>query len=340
MSGPSVGWLRWAAILLLFTAPAASAAPAQILGYYTQDGTSPRSLKTYHGFFNQMATDCYSVGRAGKIAGTVPPGDLAFARSQKMQTFATISNYAGSDFNADIAHAIMTSPAVTQTFIDNVTKLLAASHYTGLNLDFESIPAADRKVFTAFVQTVSDKMRQAGYLTVLSVPAAENDDPTNSWTGAFDLKALGAAADVVQLMTYDENGPWGSPGPVAGLDWVEACVRYAVTVVPAGKISLGVPAFAYDWDLSDSHHNAQLPWIAIAPLIAKFNGVAHWDASSSSPNFSYTQNGHRHIVWHENEKSICLKAQLAAKYKLAGVSVYALGQEDDSFWKAIHSAGF
>ena len=332
--------LGLAAIFLGFAVPAIHAAPLQILAYYTQDGTSPRALKLRHGFFNQLATDSYSVNREGKIAGNVPPADLAFAQSQKMQTFATISNYAGSDFNAGVAHAIITSPAITQAFINGTTKLLASAHYTGLNLDFESITATDRVPFTAFVQTVCAKMRQAGYLTVISIPAMENDDPTNSWTGAFDLKALGAAADVVQLMTYDENGSWGPPGPVAGLDWVKACVRYAVSVVPAGKINLGIPAFAYDWDLNDTHHNTQLPWNAVAPLRAKVNGVEHWDTASSSPNFTYTLNGHHHVVWHENEQSLNLKARLVLTDKLAGVSVYALGEEDDAFWLAIHSAGF
>ncbi len=129
-----------------------------------------------------------------------------------MTTFATVSNYAGSDFSPKVAHAILTSPAYTRAFIDGMLAKLKLGQYAGLNIDFESITASDRAAYTAFVQTVAQKMKAAGYLTMVSVPAKQVDEPSNSWDGAFDYKALGAAADVLQVMTYDENGPWGKPG--------------------------------------------------------------------------------------------------------------------------------
>jgi len=64
--------------------------------------------------------------------------------------------------------------------------------------------------------------------------------------------------------------------------------------------------------------------------------VPQWDAVSSSPYFSYTApNGTSHIVWYENSQSISLKSALSASYDLAGVSVFALGFEDQSFWEAV-----
>ena len=314
----------------------ASGAPLQFLAYETQDDVSSRALKARHGYFNQLAIDCYSVDSQGKIIGSAPTGDLDFARSQKMAIFATMSNFADKDFDGDLAHGIITSGPATQTFLEDALKILAAERYVGLNLDFESIRSEDRVAFTTFVESISKAMRHAGFLTVISVPAEHKDDPADSWTGAFDLKALGSSADLLQVMTYDENGPWGKPGPVAGLDWVEAAIRYTVSVVPARKISLGLPAFAYDWDLSDHLRNRQLDWTEVLPIREKVGGVIHWDAASSSPNFTYTQKGHRHVVWYESEESIGLKARLVATYQLAGISVWALGQENEAFWQAMH----
>ena len=68
------------------------------------------------------------------------------------------------------------------------------------------------------------------------------------------------------------------------------------------------------------------------------SAVPQWDAVSSSPYFSYTApNGTSHIVWYENAQSIPLKAALTVNYNLAGVSVFALGFEDQLFWDAISS---
>ena len=182
-------------------------------------------------------------------------------------------------------------------------------------------------------------MRPAGYLTVLSAPAELEDNPNDSWTGAFDFAALAPNVDIFQLMTYDENGPWGPPGPVAGMDWVEPCVQFAVSIVPSSKISLGIPAYGYDWNLTRKT-GLQIYWKNIPTLIAKMNAVPQWDAVSSSPYFSYTApNGTSHIVWYENAQSVPLKSALTVNYNLAGVSVFALGFEDQTFWDAI-TAGF
>ena len=335
--------LCFAAIVCLATPLVSSAAPnpgKNILAYYeNDDGPSSAALHARQMYFNQVAADTYSVDSLGAVSGTYFASDMALARSAGMQTFATVSNFADGDFNAAIVHSIVHSVAYIQKFIEQVTKKLAAGHYTGLNVDFEAVPSTDRKAYTTFIKTVSAQMHAAGYVVVVSVPAKSSDDPSDSWTGAFDFRALGANIDVMQLMTYDENGSWGDPGPTAGLDWVEQAIKYAVSVVTPAKISFGIPAYGYDWDLTDLSNNTQLAWTAIAPLVASTKANVVWDGPSSSPHFKYTADGHKHVVWCENTRSIELKSKLATTYNLGGVSVYALGMENVSFWQAVHAGG-
>jgi spore germination protein YaaH len=219
-------------------------------------------------------------------------------------------------------------------------KVLAAGKFTGINIDFEAIPPEDRVAFTKFITNVTEQMHAAGCQVVVSAPAETKDDPKDSWSGAFDLKALGGIVDLLQLMTYDENGTWSTPGPVAGLDWVRSCVTYAASVAPPGKISMGIPAYGYDWDLTNPKKNATITWIAAAALLTKTGATSQWDAATASPWFSYTLNGHNHIVWYENARSIGQKVLLVGANGLNGVSIWALGMGDAGFWQAIHSGGF
>ncbi len=109
--------------------------------------------------------------------------------------------------------------------------------------------------------------------------------------------------------------------------------------MPAAKISLGLPAYAYDWDLT-AGTGTSVDWKTIPALIARTGAAPVWDARSSSPHFSYTAgNGHKHVVWYENARSITLKSQLARTRNLVGVSVWVLGADDADFWKAVR-AGF
>ncbi len=308
--------------------------PKAVMAYFESSG-SAQSLRTFAPYLNQIPTDTFAIGPKGRISGTAPASALKFARSRGMQTFAVVSNFGKFGFVPFTAHNIVTHPAIRTTAIQNMLAVVATYGYTGINIDFEAVPRKDRAAFTEFIHEVAQAMRSAGYLTLVSVPAELQDNPKDSWAGAFDFKALGGEADILQVMTYDENGPWGPPGPVAGLDWVEPCAQFAVSVVPASKISLGVPAYGYDWNLTKGT-GVQVYWKKIPALIAKVGAVPQWDVTSSSPYFSYTSaSGANHVVWYENAESIPLKSALAVTYDLMGVSVFALGFEDQTFWEAI-----
>jgi spore germination protein YaaH len=314
----------------------ASAANEKIMAYY-EDAIG--ALRADANIVNQLPTDTFVVNGAGAIRGTAPQDALNVAHAHGMQTFAVISNYGATDFSPATVHALLNNPGAVKSFIANVLKLLSAHGYSGVNIDFEAIPAKDRAAYSRFAQALYKSVHAAGKLVVLSIPALERNDPSNDWSGAYDLAVIGRATDIVQYMTYDENGPWVSPGPVAGLDWVTTCLRYAVSVVPAVKISLGLPAYAYDWDRT-AGTGISVDWKAIPGLIARTGATPQWDAASSSPYFRYTAgNGDKHVVWYENARSITLKSRLARTRNLMGVSVWVLGADNADFWKAVR-AGF
>ena len=46
-------------------------------------------------------------------------------------------------------------------------------------------------------------------------------------------------------MTYDYST--SKPGPIGPLEWTEATVAYAATLMPPSKVWLGVPGYGRDW---------------------------------------------------------------------------------------------
>jgi spore germination protein YaaH len=327
----------WAITLpagLFLTQPLA-AAPS-VLAYYEGSVSAP-SLKAFAGDFQQVAIDLFDADASGAVTGNVPNLVRTVARKHGIQILVTVSNYGANGFSEKVAHAILTPGTAQDTAIMNM--VTAASGHAGLNLDFENVRKTDRAAYTAFTQKLAMALHQARVTEVLSVPAETQDNPEDAWSGAYDYTALGQVADVIQVMTYDENGPWGPPGPVAGLDWVTACLTYAQSVVPAAKINLGVPAYGYDWNLT-AGGGKSVAYNAIPALLAKTGATPQWDVPTSSPWFSYTAgNGGAHVVWYENAQSITLKAGLAAASGVSGLSPFALGYDDADFWAAVQ-AGF
>ena len=97
---------------------------------------------------------------------------------------------------------------------------------------------------------------------------------------------------------------------------------------------MGVPAYGYVWNLNNKHTGYQVAWSDIPDLIA--GKTVQWDNTSSSPYVQWTDSEGNHEAWFENTQSIQLKGQYARSIPgLHGVSVWALGLENPSFWDAL-----
>lgn len=309
-----------------------------VLGYYTDQ--SDASLKSYHKHFNLLATDTLNTDADGNLVGFIPEKALDAADRYGMDAYALVSNYGENGWDGDIAHDVLNQPAAKIRLIRNMLDTVRDNDYIGINIDFEEVRPEDREALSRFVRDTAREMRKIGKKTMVSVPAKTEDDPENGWSGAFDYEAIGSHADLVQVMTYDEHGIWGEPGSAAGLNWIEASLKFAVSEVDPSKLLAGVPAYGNDWNLSDptDQSGGMMAWTEIRKLIRELDAVGTRNAGSKSMMLRYTADcGDKHVLGYEDEYSIKLKARLVGKYGLAGISVYALGMEDQAFWTALQA---
>lgn len=325
------------------TEPVPTPAPAAktVLGYYTVyysgDKNSYQSLSSYGSYLNQVSMMTFHATATGDISGTAATDGIQLAASKNVGAYAALTNETANGFDKDLAHTVLADPALRQKTVSNALNLVKANGFAGLNVDFENMLPTDRPLYTSFVNELSTAMKSNGKKLIVSMAAKTSDSPTSNWFGAFDYAAIGQAADQVQIMTYDENGPWGAPGSVAGYPWVESVVKYAVSQIPSTKILIGLPAYGYDWNTTAGTGKA-VTWKGIPSLISTTGAVPKWDAVKRSPYFTYTAaDGTAHTVWYENSQSITAKTKLAGRYNLGGVSVWRMGLEDESFWKAVQS---
>jgi len=323
------------------TTPTSTPAAGKIaLGYYAGDDPIVyNSVTSFTTYINAVSAARFEINTAGEVTGTLPNKELLpFDKAHNIRTYVGVYDSAGNGFDGKLAHTAMVTNK--DKMIANLVKLAKDGGYEGLNLDFEAIEMADRDVYTAFVTELASKLHAENLTLVLSVPAKPADDKADDWSYPFDYVAIGKVADLLQLMTYDQNGPdWSDPGPVAGADWVESCLKYATSVVDPSKLLMGLGAYGYDWDITAHKKTGTYPasfvaWTKFSDWLNVPGAVEHWNDTSLSPSVTYTLKGHKHEAWFENTKSIQAKTTFVKKYNLAGFAMYAMGQEDASFWQA------
>ncbi len=122
---------------------------------------------------------------------------------------------------------------------------------------------------------------------------------------------------------------------VAPLNKVRQGVEYALTKIPASKISLGIPNYGYDWTLpfvqgtskAVTIGNIQAVQIAIAQ-----NALIQYDETAQSPYFRYVSEGLTHEVWFEDVRSLSAKFALVREYQLRGMGYWQIMQLFRANW--------
>jgi len=314
--------------------PATAGGNKIVLGYYVDDfpgdNASYDSVLKYGGDVNYTATVSYEVNSDGSLSGQVPLSGLNEIKKAGSTPLLLINNIGDSGDDAWSVHAMLASGEATQTFCDNVLYLIGTYGYRGVDIDFEGLWPQDRQAFSGFLAGLKAQLAPHGDLLIVSVPAETADQPDDSWTGAYDYSAIGQSADLVALMTYDQHWSGGDPGPIASLPWVESVLSYAVSVIPADKLLMGVAAYGYDWS---PYGTSVVEWKQDGQLAG--DGQIGWDSASDSPYLYYYAGGVEHVVWFENDQSLALKLQLVNQYGLAGIAFWRLGYEDAGFWSEV-----
>ncbi|MRS04115.1 hypothetical protein EG832_12980 [bacterium] len=321
------------------------------LGYYTGTQASYDAMLTFSSFLDIVSVDVYGLDFDGNIIGVDEFTVAAHNTSDAIQFYACINNW-NSDPAVDKFDSALAQTAIVikkDKIISQLVSLSQSEGYSGVNIDLEDIAYPGkteeaRADFSAFIHELAEKLHKTGKKLIISVPGKSTDDINNEWTYPFDLAALGKEADYLQLMTYDQHGSWGDPGPVSGVDWLQEVLNYTTSIVEPSKLLIGLPAYGYDWDLSTydpekwTYSTTSFSWIDVPMLYAKQGVETHWDAASHSPYVTYTENRHDHVAWFENTESITAKVKLVPQHKLGGFSVWALGMENIQFWRATENS--
>jgi spore germination protein len=327
------------ALLLCLLAPPAPATAAATPGaghWQVSAWTfgSRTSLRTANdaGAIGEVQPDWYTVRADGTLVSHgVDPTYVQFAHSLGSQVLATVSNYSGGDFSPRIAHAILTSDAARAKLVAALTDACTTIGYDGVDLDFESVPAADRGLLSSFVEELAAALHADGRLLAIAVHPKTSEPGDWSGARAEDYARLGAAVDEFQVMTYAYSGPWSGPGPIAPPRWAGRVLDFTVTQVDPAKVWMGLPFYGADWWPGGG---SEITWRqATRRLQAHHRRITR--TLSREARFTYRDGrGRRHVVYFQDRTALVAKLAVLTKAHpdIAGVAIWVMGGEDPRFW--------
>ena len=248
-----------------------------------------------------------------------------------------------SSFDHTLFHNVLSDYHARRFVIEQMVEEADKHKLDGFNLDFENIRDEDKNNLTVFVKEITTALKKKN-LTVsmdITVPSGEP-----FWSNCYDRKALGETLDYVMLMAYDEYTPaMGTPGPTAGLNWVENKLKDTLVNIPREKLVLGMPLYMRIWDkdLSTGRTKGKtLSMLEAQKIIAEKGILPTWKTapllSEGLLRCSYEEDNHQYTFWLEDSTSIKLKVNLINKYNLAGAASWRKGFETEDVWPVIYEA--
>lgn len=274
------------------------------------------------------------------MQGTLIPPETSYLLEQAEEfsvvpvLVLTSLNESGT-FSNQLVNALVENEELQDTLIGNLLLTCLDKGYEAVDVDFEYILPEDRQNYAAFITRLAERMHTQNIQVYVALPPKISADQKGLLYEGIDYGALGSAADGVLLMTYEWGYKYGPPMAVAPIQSVRRVLDYAITEIPVEKISMGIPNYAYDWQLpyergvtvAETIGNTQ------AVSIAREYGVAiAYDEQSQTPFFYYETEGVEHVVWFEDVRSIQAKFNLIKEYGFRGAGYWNLLRSFRANW--------
>ena len=256
---------------------------------------------------------------------------------------------------------LISKPGSRKQVVDAIVATVASQNYDGIDLDFEGFAFIDPNTtwkstapnWVLFIKELSAALHAKKKL--LSVTSPYLFDPAEKQKGYFVYSWAGIAPfiDRLRIMTYDYSTT--RPGPIGPIAWTEKTVKYAVSIMPASKVFVGLPGYGKDWVtkvegvcpanlakiISPSAKAGTFLMRDAANIAATYGAVPTYNETFAEVTFSYqrqytgqTSGGlsttctASRTAWHQNAQSFSVRANLVAKYQLGGLAEWVIGQEE------------
>lgn len=297
-----------------------------IVNGYVTDSTDA-TLSATLPYLTFLSPFSYRTDAAGTLTPTFNVNTALSAQYNVANLMSVTNLKASGGFSSDIAHTLLTDQTAQDAFLANIVSALQSGGYYGINLDFEYVYQFDRESYNQFLRRLVDTLHPLGYIVVTALAPKLSDSQQGLLYTAHDYAFHGQTADYVVLMTYEWGYTYGPAMAVSPVNMVRRVLDYAVSVMPAGKILMGMPNYGYNWTLPFVQGTAARPVtnVGAVTLAGQVGAAIQFDATAQAPFFRYyDSDSKQHEVWFEDARSIRAKLQLVDEYGLAGISFWNL----------------
>lgn len=289
---------------------------------------------------------------------------LAAMRAAGLKIIPTIT-----DGTAKLVLAkMLANPTQRAQVVDAIATMVRVNNYDGVDLDFEGFAFVDGNTswkstaphWVSLVKELSAVLRAEKKLLSVSTPYVLDPKAAQKGYYVYAWADIAPFIDRLRIMTYDYSV--ARVGPIGPISWTERTLQYAVTIMPASKVFVGVPGYGRDWvtavtgvcpanvanTVKAGAKAATFVMRDAAALAATYGATSMYDEKTGEVTFTYQKvyNGNTssglstsctatRTAWYQDARSWALRAALVSKYRIGGITSWTFGMEEPMAMESI-----
>lgn len=274
----------------------------------------------------------------GNVRSQADSSYVQWAHKQGMEVWGVLTN----SFDADLTTQALSTYEKRMNAIVQMLEYADLYGMDGINIDFENVYTKDGDNVTQFMRELKPMAQARNLIVSIDVTPKSNSE---MWSLFLDRRALGAVADFLIVMAYDEH--WASSptaGSVASLPWVENSISRILEEddVPAEKLILGVPLYTRIWSETTADGKTKVSskavgMNAVQEIITKKKLTPTLDKDAGQNYVEYKEDGTLRKIWIEDKLSLKARVELAKSFKLGGVGSWNRSFANQEAWEVLQA---
>jgi spore germination protein YaaH/5-hydroxyisourate hydrolase-like protein (transthyretin family) len=291
---------------------------------------------------------------------------LTALRNANLQIIPTITD--GTSMG--VLAGLLKNPTSRTQVVNVIMNLVRTNNYDGIDIDFEGFAFVDKNttwtatapLWTAFIKELSVALRAEDKLLSVSTPYVLNPADKQKGYYVYAWAAIASSIDKLRIMTYDYSV--AKVGPIGPITWTERTVQYAISIMPASKVFVGVPGYGRDWvtavagvcpanvanSVKTGAKAATFVMRNALSLASTYGATPVYNEQFGEVTFSYQKvyNGTTagglatsctasRTAWYQDNRSWALRAALVNKYRIGGITAWTFGMGEPLAMEAIRT---
>ena len=321
---------RAAVVAASITTPALPLPEGSRVLFAVDDPASHAAVRAHLGDVSAVSPDWFRVATAGcALRETVDAPTRALLGRPDVKVVPRLANLDGDRWASAETAAMLADEGARRCVARAVAGRVVALGAHGVNVDFEALAPEDAAGLVAFTAELRAALHPTGRSVTVDVAP---------WDAAYDLARLGAVADGVVLMAYDQHHASSAHGPIASRRWLAEAVDRARALVPADRLVVALGAYCYDWPVSPSGPAEPLAFGAAMARAALAGATPRYVPEAAGARFDYrTAGGAARTAWCNDGASAADALALLAARGVTRTALWRAGTEDPSLWPVLRA---